>query len=219
MIGILIAIGVFIITLYFSVQMARDLEGGVGRYVNATILSLLVAFVVGAGVDLILFTTFNFAACDTVQATEVVSSYEIVALQDNSSANGEYFLGCGSTNGNEYYAVYAKTDNGFQYKSIDADDWQHPAYVNYTDIGETPHVDQYAIVRRQVYKGCKGGNPLLVSVIAYWMYGDCEPGDVVSTEIRTPAVFVDSDDYFDNFRYEIFVPNGSVVQDYTLDLN
>lgn len=49
------------------------------------------------------------------------SSIDIVNLQDNSSINGNFFLGCGQVNGDMKYVFYTNTDGLYQLEQLDCD--------------------------------------------------------------------------------------------------
>lgn len=58
----------------------------------------------------------------TMPKTMTYENIDIVALKDNSSISGSFFLGTGTVDGEMKYAYYLKDGNGFKLESIDSDD-------------------------------------------------------------------------------------------------
>lgn len=54
-----------------------------------------------------------------IKTEEVVDEFEIVSLQDNSSTEGSFFLGCGSINGSMKYVFYYKSDESYKMFMVD----------------------------------------------------------------------------------------------------
>lgn len=55
--------------------------------------------------------------------TEIIlTSYQLVTLQDNSSINGNFFLGCGRVNGSMKYIFYYEKKDMFQMGQLDSYD-------------------------------------------------------------------------------------------------
>lgn len=181
------------------------------------VFAILIAAIVWLCVDGIAGISFHCSVVKTTETTEKVASVQIVALQDNQSLNGRFFLGSGSVNNKNYYAFYCETENGYKYETLDAQSSSHPVYIKYiTSEAETPHVDRYAIIERKIYTGKT--NPLWFSLIAALEYGANSPGDILSEETLSPPWYSSKDGYLDNFRYEIVIPEGSIQQNYTIDL-
>lgn len=176
----------------------------------------LIVFLV---MDACAFAIYSGTVIETTDTPELVASADLVALQDNSSATGNFFLGSGSVSNKSYYAFYYETGHGYKYETLDAESSSRPVYIKYIPAGETPHIDQYAIVERQTLTA-DGSKSWLFSIIAWLNYHQYEPGGLISEEITSPALFAPSNtpDYYDNFRYEIHIPEGSIKQGYEIDL-
>lgn len=72
---------------------------------------------------------------------EIITTYELVCLQDNNSLSGNFFIGCGTINGTMKYVYYynVTTDNkkGFKQGQIDCDD---DITIYYAD--SSPYIEQ-----------------------------------------------------------------------------
>lgn len=150
--------------------------------------------------------------------TEIVATQEIIALQDVSSVSGQFFLGSGFVGKTEYYAYYTKTEFGYRKgKPISADNQLTPVYINYISGDAKPHIDQYAIV---TYETLTKKPSIWTSIFAYFQYKGIEVGTVLGAVRQSPALLgsVDDPGYRDKFRIEIHVPEGSIKENYEIDL-
>ena len=108
---------------------------------------------------------------DRVQKT---LTYKIESLQDNNSVNGNFFLGCGSIEGEMKYVFYYEVNGGFRMKQ-----------VSYTD-----------------------------ALIKY----STDVKVVVHTEERTDSfINLFAVDFPKDDTYEIFVPKGTIKNNYNLN--
>ncbi len=212
MISIILGIVTFV-TLFFLVKKWR--KEGVGVTYFLAVLLGVFAF---AFSDVIAMSVVYGTSAEIQETTEMVASQEIVVLNDSSATSGQFFLGSGSVNNTHYYAFYVKTENGYKYETLEAESSRYPVYIKYiTSEAEAPHIDRYALIERQVWNSHT--DPLWFSILAHFLYGSYEAGDVISEETHTtPALYASSLDYYDNFRYEIYIPEGSIRQDYIIDL-
>lgn len=181
----------------------------------AIFMSCLIALII----DVTVWGIYNHTAIETAQTTEIVTSVNLVTLQDNSSTTGRFFLGSGSLSNKNYYAFYYKTEHGYKYQTIDAESSSTPVYIKYISAGETPHMDQYALVERKTMSS-NGSKSWLFSVMAWLQYGQYSAGDLISEETTNPALFAAAEgpDYYDNWRCEIHIPEGSIKTDYVIDM-
>lgn len=214
MVGIFIGIVVFVLILRalkkdldeYNKQNKKQDKLGFGEFA----LSLLGAVLAFAIVDLLLFPVAQ--PTQTTKTVELVTTQKIVALQDNSSVDGSFFLGCGSIDSNDYYVFYVETENGYQREKLNAYSAERPTYVKYISADtETPHVDYYCVVSRETVD--KEATPWL-SITSYIKYNEYEVGDVVLEEASVPLFKENPDDY----RIEIYVPEGSILENYNIDL-
>ena len=97
-------------------------------------LTLIIGFffaVVGLGLS------NSYASEHSEYIPELSDEYEIVTMGDNQVVEGEFFLGNGSINTEATYTIMAKTDNGYERKTFDAED----VVLKTTD--KTPKVQVY----------------------------------------------------------------------------
>ena len=218
MIGIIIAAIVVAIIIVLVKKNARKREEDVDGFEVgvAVVIGVMLAILL----DLCAWGIFSGSAIETTRTTEIVASTKIVALQDNSSLSGSFFLGSGSVNNKNYYAFYCEAKNGFKYTTLDGESSSNPVYIQYlASIKETPHIDRYAVVERKTMTA-DGKHSWLYSIIAWLNYNQCATGDIIYEESTSPALIAPSDEpnYYDNWRYEIHIPEGSIQQNYTIDL-
>lgn len=217
MIGIIIGFVVGTILFFLFRKWGKKGDDDFKKLGKNIAFAILVGVLTFIFTDFFAFCCFHEAAVNQTETTEKVASVEIVTLQDKQILNGQFYLGSGSVNNKNYYAFYYETENGFKYETLDAESSSHPVYIKYiTSDVETPHVDRYAIVQREIYTGKT--NPLYFSVIAYFVHHKNNEGDVLSEKTLSSPFYSSKEGYFDNFRYEIIIPEGSIQQNYTIDL-
>lgn len=73
---------------------------------------------------------------------ETITTYELVCLQDNSSLNGDFFIGCGTIHGNMKYVFYynvttVNNKKGFKQMQLDCDE---DITIYYTD--GSPYIEK-----------------------------------------------------------------------------
>lgn len=176
--------------------------------------SLICAVVIAVAIDGICFSFFHFYVEKEEKKYDVLEKTEIISLQDTNGVSGNFYLGCGSIDGELYYAYYYETEYGIKYGSISGENSRLPVYIKYLENpSETPYILQYGKTETIIYN--KPSIPLWISAFAQITYGDCEDGEIIDQDIDTlPAFIADPDHY----RYEIWIPEGSILQEYELDL-
>lgn len=102
------------------------------------------------------------------------TTYGIESLQDGSSMEGHFFLGCGSIEGEMKYIFYYKDEVGYKMAQIDVDD----AVIKYSD-------------RRKVVE--------------------------IKEELTENWINLFGLDILEDNKYEIYVPNGTIRNDFNLD--
>ncbi len=211
MISILIAIVVFIGIFIYFIREEKGLKKEERHPFMCALMSFTISVIVWLAVDLFVWTGFAIGGIEQTEV-EVVDSSEIVALQDTSSVSGSFFLGSGSVNNNDYYVFYIDTESGYKREKINADSDSAPVYIKYiTSDNEVPHIDSYDIRVRKTLKA----DPRWFSVFASGKYRSFNVGDVISEE----ETWYYTDEHSpDDFRYEIYIPEGSIQENYVIDL-
>lgn len=134
---------------------------------------------------------------------DLESSTKIIALKDNNRTEGQFFLGCGSINNSNYYCYYTETNDGnIGYNQISTND---NVKLRYCSNKEQPKVDIYNEVAQTIL--IKKPNFLTSSLFSYIEYYKYTVGDVVDTSISS--------------RHQqtiIYIPEGSIQQEYNIDL-
>ncbi|MBQ8245809.1 MAG: hypothetical protein IJZ42_01635 [Lachnospiraceae bacterium] len=164
-------------------------------------------------VELCVFNSFNYLAVE--ETAEMVASQEVIALQDNSSIQGHYFLGSGSINNREYYVYYYETEYGYKQNKLPLNDASQPVYIKYIPQGITPHIDQYSLVE---YTTLVKKPSIWSSLVGYLSYKDMEVGEIISRKAISQPIIVTDSSFFDNYRIEIHIPEGSIKEGYIIDL-
>lgn len=150
----------------------------------------------------------------TTETSMVVASQDIVALKDDSSMSGSFFLGSGYIGEREYYVYCADTQHGYKVDKLAADSENTPVYIKYISFDETPHIDRYSMVSQKTL--IKKAN-IWFSIYGYIKYSKYKPGDIVSETIKSPPLF-SSTEHYNNYRYVIYIPEGSIQENYEIDL-
>lgn len=142
-------------------------EDGIGDGIvgalGASFLGLLPSFLIGGMLSLLILG----GAPMECKYTE-----NMVALKDNTSISGSFFLGCGNIDSEMTYVYAVETDKGIVTKTIEKD--RYDVYIKYTD-----------------------GQPY----VEYWD-GEDDPW-------RLPS---------ESAYYVFYVPEGSVINTYEIDL-
>lgn len=106
-----IIIGLFI-ALVASVIYTKYEEGKYADFENYLLNSIIPLFLAG-----IISTIVAFVL--PIDTKEEVDEFEIVSLQDNSSTEGSFFLGCGNINGSMKYVFYYKSGESYKMFMVD----------------------------------------------------------------------------------------------------
>lgn len=216
MIAILVAAAIFVCSVVATFAWCKT-KGHPCKspVIKAAIIAFCFSVAAFLCVELIMIGFASFVTKE--ERTEIVATQEIIALQDTSSASGQFFLGCGSVGNTEYYSYFTKTEHGYKKGKVNANSQSTPVYIKYTAGDSKPHIDQYAIV---TYEILVKKPTIWTSILAYFQYKDVEAGTVLGAARQSPALLGSLDDpnYRDNFRIEIHIPAGSIKEDYEIDL-
>jgi len=110
-ISIVVAIGFTIAFIKRNAfQYARGVEWG---EIFFGIFLGVVAFFISTGVTVLLIITLVIAPLPN---ESYISYLNIVSLVNNSQTTGEFFLGCGTIEGKEYYFYFVRQDDGGFYR-------------------------------------------------------------------------------------------------------
>lgn len=216
MISIILGVGAFIGMLLYFLKDVKELREkgksyhGVGDYVFPSMIAFLIGVVAWMVVDCVMSIPAGQIMLETKTSSVRISSTEIIALNDSSSTNGHFFLGCGSVDEEEWYVYYTEGKYGYKKNKVSADDPYRPVYLKYISEGETAHVDEYAVVTRRVLKE----KNFFFSLFAYNKVAKYEIGDEISVTRSTRNGTKNAD----AVRYEIFIPEGSIKEDYVVDM-
>lgn len=168
------------------------------------ILKIISSLIAMIAVAILLFSLiYSNEECKTkTYEYRVVDSTDIFALKDNISQEGTYYLGSGSLNNKTYYCYYEHTDEGYRYSKISPEDYT--VYINYCADDETPHIDtlcknKITTINNEEY--------WLVSLKGFFNREDYTVGTVINE--KEYPLFVE---------YKIYVPEGSIIQNYEINL-
>lgn len=125
---------VIIITIYTLVLLFDEADTLV-EYIGYTALSLLLG-----GLVLLLGITVSSFIGESLSSTYTLSSSApIVALKDNKITDGNFFLGCGSIDGDLRYYYAEDSSRGYKVKSVDID----KCYILFDD--DRPRIERYDV--------------------------------------------------------------------------
>lgn len=98
-------------------------------------------FLMGTVISLPIFLMFiGVAGCSPQVPMGEPTSIELVAVKDNSSINGSFFLGNGTINEDQYYYYLTETSKGIVQQKINID--KNIVYLRYIKEGETPRLEE-----------------------------------------------------------------------------
>lgn len=136
---------------------------------------------------------------------ELDSSTKIIALKDRQTTEGNFFLGFGSINNSDYYCYYTENDAGdIKFNKISIND---NVKLRYCSNGEQPNVKIYNQVKQEIL--VKEPNIWTSPLSDYISYHKYNVGDVVKTSSST---------YYNNQQTVIYIPEGSIEQNYKIDM-
>ncbi len=182
----------FIIFLIFSIIKVKVCKGG--RLWNSWylfVLSLILLAILIPGLS---------RPYDIEWRREIVRSEKIIALQDTQSFTGSYFLGSGTSQNKIYYYYYIETDQGYKLEKISS---EKEVYIQYITDESPPRIEESKEVRVKILKKIPS---FWINIIGWSEYKDYSIGDIVSKESSFGR------------RYVIYVPKGSILEDYNIDL-
>lgn len=128
---------------------------------------------------------------------------EIVALQDTAQANGKYFLGTGTYQEEMYYFYYVETENGYVFNKLSPE--RENVYIKYIQGEDSPRIEQaceYSIRMVKVEPS------FWWDTLSWIRLKDYSVGDIYK---KQPTLFSSP-------TYTIYVPEGSIVEEYDIDL-
>lgn len=129
---------------------------------------------------------------------------EIVALQDTTQANGRCFLGTGTYQGKMYYFYYVETEKGYVFNKLSPE--SENVYIKYIQGEDSPRIEEaceYSVL------AVKEKPSFWWNILAWLYLKDYSVGDISE---KKPMLFSSS------ISYTIYVPEGSIVEEYNIDL-
>lgn len=140
----------------------------------------------------------------TEDATET-ETFSIVALQDNNQVTGTKYVGIGYVREKMYYCFYEEADQGYKYHKLSPEDYD--IYIKECSNDEKPHIEETTEIKNTIIK--KDPSSLFwFSLVEYLEYKNCKVGDIVDT----------SEKFIPDRTYTIYVPKGTIVEDYKIDM-
>lgn len=134
---------------------------------------------------------------------ETTKVQEIATLQDTTQANGRYFLSTGTYQEEMYYFYYVETENGYVFNKLSPE--RENVYIKYIQGEGSPRIEQSCEYSIQMVKI----EPSFWWNIFSWIcLKDYSVGDIYK---KQPTLFSSP-------TYTIYVPEGSIVEEYDIDL-
>lgn len=132
---------------------------------------------------------------------DVKSSKEIIALSDNLTVKGHHFLGCGNVNEDLYYYYLEKTESGSKMSRVQA----NTTYL-IEDNSETPRIEEQEVWMAQQF--------IVVKQPTIWLnlklFFKCRKYKI-GQKIKDAM-------YLKENRTVIYIPKGSIIKDFKVDL-
>lgn len=136
---------------------------------------------------------------------ELDSSTKIIALKDRQTTEGNFFLGFGSVDNSNYYCYYTENDAGdIEFNKVSAND---NVKLRYCSNEEQPNVKIYNQVQKKVL--VREPNIWTSPLSDYISYHKYSAGDVIKTS---------SSPYHNHQQTVIYIPKGSIEQNYKIDM-
>lgn len=136
---------------------------------------------------------------------ELDSSTKIIALKDRQTTEGNFFLGFGSVDNSNYYCYYTENDAGdIEFNKVSAND---NVKLRYCSNEEQPNVKIYNQVQKKVL--VREPNIWTSPLSDYISYHKYSAGDVIKTS---------SSPYYNHQQTVIYIPKGSIEQNYKIDM-
>jgi hypothetical protein len=136
---------------------------------------------------------------------ELDSSTKIIALKDRPTTEGNFFLGFGSVDNSDYYCYYTENDAGdIKFNKISTND---NVKFRYCSSEEQPNVKIYNQVKKEIL--VKEPNIWTSPLSDYISYHKYSAGDVIKTSSST---------YHNHQQTVIYIPEGSIEQNYKIDM-
>lgn len=136
---------------------------------------------------------------------ELESSTKIIALKDRNTTEGDFFLGFGSVDNSDYYCYYTENDAGdIEFNKISTND---NVKLRYCSTEEQPNVKIYNQVKQTIL--VKEPNIWTSPLPSYISYHKYSVGDVIETTLSS---------YHNHQQTVIYIPEGSIEQNYKIDM-
>ena len=170
----MICILIIIACLVFGIVLALESVYGVAEILVMGFMGAILGALIS-----ILLVGFTMGMVSCFASTTYVKSEEtkIIALQDNSSVQGRFFLGSGNIDGTMKYVYMKEEDGGYKMDSLDVEN---------------------------------------VTII----YSDSTKIEVYNAEFKNKAIrfLFCKYDLFSDSKYKIYVPKGTIKQNFNVDL-
>lgn len=134
---------------------------------------------------------------------ETTKMQEIATLQDTTQANGRYFLGTGTYQEEMYYFYYVETENGYVFNKLSPE--RENVYIKYIQGEASPRIEEaceYSVL------AVKEKPSFWWNIFSWICLKDYSVGDIYE---KKPTLFSSP-------TYTIYVPEGSIVEEYDIDL-
>ncbi len=139
------------------------------------------------------------------EAVETVSVQRIMALQDTAQAHGRSFLGTGTYQGTMYYYYYIETEEGYTFNKISPEN--ETVFIKYIQDNSVPRIEK-TVEHKRLQWILKKEPSFWRDFFAWRQYKEYSVGDICEEHSFTSSKFV----------YTIYVPEGSIVEKYDIDL-
>lgn len=199
MIWIIIGLVGSLLIWYFLIHI-KGTKVVFGEWIAIIMMALCAVLCITVATDI--FTSYT----DTEYSyDDLESSTKIIAHKDRNTTEGNFFLGFGSIDNSDYYCYYTENDAGdIKFNKISIND---NVKLRYCSNGEQPNVKIYNLVERKIL--VKEPNIWTSPLPDYICYHKYNVGDVVETSSST---------YHNHQQTVIYIPEGSIEQNYKIDM-
>lgn len=218
--GFIIALGIevliyVVIYIHFNKQKEKHLDKkhiDISTKTNLIIATIISTVFFGL-ISNISADGFEQSYCSITDYSKTIASSNIVALQDSNQIEGHgsntLFLGSGRIDEKMYYCCYIETDEGYQFYKISPED--EDVYIKYCSKSEQPRIEKNCTYQKTILEKSPK-NSFWYSLAFYIKTKDKKIGDVLWDKEKELGWFKNK------YSYTIYVPKGSIVKDYKIDL-
>lgn len=179
----------------------------------------IIAVLIGGFFVLLFFNAANvegfYLTTKQEMITETIIEYEnnLLNLQDTSQSEGKFvgfsYFGTGAAYGSNkeklYYCFYEETTYGYKFQKISPEDQE--IYLQYINDNEQPKFTKEYEQKKRIKIVKRKPSIWWSSISDYIRYNKLNIGDTIEENVGAS-----------DYRQVLYIPSGSIVEDYKIDM-